>query len=95
MADPNARQGVSVTTDPTRLDNPDSPGASKRQMLVVAQQSGTLVLGTDNHVTSAVGVRVAVVAGTTISFDLDRGEGLWACVATGSIAVDVLTVPVS
>src|SRR5438309_2144658 len=89
------RQAVSVTTSATRLDSDEgSSTAGQRtpgdRALLVAQGSGTLVLGGDNTVTANNGCRVPVVAGTTISIDLDQGEQLWGIVASSTLSVDVL-----
>lgn len=88
-----ARQAVSVTTAATRLDaDPVStwftPNATTA--LVIAQASGTLVLGGSAQLTAATGCRVPVLAGTTISVPLKANEQLWAIVASSTLSVDVL-----
>lgn len=86
-----ARQGVSVTTSATRLDADTTDSVSGSRGLLVAQGSGTLVLG-PSTVTAANGCRVPVVAGTTISLDLDAGESIYGIVSAGTLSVDVLLV---
>lgn len=58
--------------------------------MIVAQGSGTLVLGGSNAVTANNGCRVPVVAGTIITVDMNQGDELWGIVSTSSITVDVL-----
>jgi hypothetical protein len=61
-------------------------------LIVVAQATGTLILGPAG-VTASDGVRVPVVAGTVIAVDLALGrEELYGVVASGTLAVDVLRV---
>ena len=90
MAVAAARITVDTTAGGTKLSAAAGgayrPGSS---VLVVAQAAGTLVLG-PSGVTAAAGARVPVVAGTVITVDLDYGEDLYAIVASGSLAVDVL-----
>lgn len=86
-----ARQAVSVTTSATRLDADTTDTVSGLRLLLVAQASGTLVLG-PSGVTAANGCRVPVVAGTTVSIDLDAGETLYGIVSASTLAVDVLLV---
>lgn len=86
------RQAVSVGTTATRLDAEptDGVGRSKRRsVLLVAQASGTLVVG-PSGVTAANGCRCPVVVGTTVTLDLEPGEALYGVVASGTLLVDVL-----
>lgn len=87
---------VTVGTTASRLDADGSDTISGHSVLIVAQASGTLVLG-GSGVTAATGARVPVVAGTQISVDLDQSvnsptstEAIYGIVASGSIDVDVL-----
>lgn len=85
-----ARQAVSVGTTATRLDSdPTDAPVGGSSCLLVPQASGTLVLG-PAAVTSANGCRIPVVAGTTISIDLEQGEAVYGVVASGTLSVDVL-----
>lgn len=93
------QQAVSVGTSAVRLDSAaDAPGVANvvpgSRVLIIAQGTGTLVIGGANTVTAINGARLPVVAGTTVAFDLDRGEQLWAIVASGTLAVDVITAGV-
>lgn len=86
------RQAVSVGTSAVRLDSASTDTVAGTRVTVIAQATGTLVLGGDNTVSAVNGCRLPTVAGTVLSVDLDRGEQLWAIVASGTLSVDVLTV---
>lgn len=85
------RQAVSVGTSAVRLDSAPTDTVAGARVILVAQGTGSLVLGGTAAVTAVNGCRFAVVAGTTISLDLDRGETLFGIVASGTVSVDVLT----
>lgn len=79
-------QGIVVGSTATRIDA--NPSDADR-LLIVAQGSGTLVLGGSNAVTTGNGCRVPVVAGTTLTIDMNQGDELWG-ISSGSITLDVL-----
>lgn len=85
------RQAVSVGTSAVRLDSAPTDTLAGVRVIVIAQGTGTLVLGGTAAVTAAAGCRLPVVAGTVLSIDLDRGETLFGIVASGTVSVDVLT----
>jgi hypothetical protein len=89
-----AAQAVSVGTTAVQLSSPVAGSFSRvASILVVAQASGTLILGGSSAVTAsggAGGCRIPVVAGTAISVELVYGDELWAIVASGTLAVDTL-----
>jgi hypothetical protein len=72
-----------ITTTPT--DRYEGHGG-----MLIAQASGTLILGGTSALTSGNGARIPVVSGTVIPYSLNYGEAVWAIVASGTLAVDVL-----
>lgn len=85
------RQAVSVGTSAVRLDSAPTDTVAGTRVTVIAQGSGTLVLGGTSTVTAINGCRLPVVTGTVLSIDLNAGEALYGIVATGTVSVDVLT----
>lgn len=75
---------VTLTTTATRID------AQGSRLMIVAQGSGTIVLGPAG-VTAATGCRIPVVAGTVIDDTPESpGEALYGILASGTLDVDVL-----
>lgn len=85
---------VTVGTTATKLSATAAVSGASSGLIVVAQATGTLVLGPAG-VTASNGCRVPVAAGTIVAVDLDLGwEELYGVVASGTLQVDVLRVGV-
>lgn len=85
-----AVQAVSVGTTAVQLDVTETDRVLGETLTVIAQGTGTLVIGGDNTVTATTGARIPCVSGTTFTVDLDRGEAVWAIVASGTLIVDTI-----